>query len=274
MEARNHPCYCCSRYQGLQRDIMPMNLDSALNELGMLSSVTESRKQYLSERNRNHNRSKSEQGTSSSQLPDTGDNAMSSTGSESSNSLSKGYQIVKINPQYVTSLNSGNRPMKIEQIGSKKDPGHSICHGRKFMPDSLESEARGSRLTRVKFSRIKRFKKPYDVPWRFSFDYANLTSPDMGEGLNSSSPTSTNARESPSLSSIHASPTKFAVRSTSNSNTPEKKQNGRDRGSLVRSRSLDDLDLSKLNLMDKQYNVQESKEIEKMSQNFLNLHVD
>lgn len=35
-------CYCCERVTSAKMDI-----DSALNELGMLSSVTESRKQYL-----------------------------------------------------------------------------------------------------------------------------------------------------------------------------------------------------------------------------------
>lgn len=124
-----------------------MDLDSALNELGMLSIVTESRKDFLKERDASQN-----------------ENNMNSAAS----SQSPSFHIVKMNTQFVTCVGSvlpSNRPF-FKPTGSSS-PKNGVMEAEKSSsashpyPAFLVNEHRVVRTHRPP----RRYqKKPYSVP--------------------------------------------------------------------------------------------------------------
>lgn len=192
-----------------------MDIDTALNELGMLSSVTESRKQYLQEKNRTH---------SEPSLKDA----------SSMQRKSKVFQVIRIDPTYVRGFSFNSSPIydnsgrSDETLGSESN--FDFGSNYRNSENDFEKEARLKRLSRFRLGRMRRYRKPYEVPWRL---YNSCHEMDMSfEGL-----------------SICNSPSR--QQSKSNSTTPVK-SNAKPNGTtlLPRSRSLNNLDLAKLKLTD------------------------
>lgn len=256
-----------------------MDVDAALNELGMLSSVTDSRKQYVCERTRRRVRQVSEPGNSGLSV----ETSMSEACMTPSNSPNKGmYQIVTLNPQFVTSLSAGMAALDAAVI-QDASPQHIDQLGSRYCQESLDFEAKTSRLSRLKCSRIRRYRKPYEVPWlqRHSIDVcyssvdaaspensndstASCSTPPIDSSLNLgpfSTPEKTRPTESMCKSSDTTTPEKSAV------TTP---------APVTRSKSLDDLDFSKLKLAEaeNQNFIVQKKEIDSMSQYLQNLNVN
>lgn len=142
-------CYCCSPVS------TGMDVDSALHELGMISSVTNSRKEYLHERKRSSVRE-----------------------------LSSRFRIVHIDPTYVTGLSSSTSsnpvsPFKHDKDSSTQIPGHSqqvlstefgTCYRNPEEEANIRRnmKCRMTRMSRLRAGRYHRFRKPYEVPWRIN----------------------------------------------------------------------------------------------------------
>ncbi|GFR74441.1 hypothetical protein ElyMa_000430300 [Elysia marginata] len=170
-----------------------MDLDGALDELGMLSTVTNSRRQFLLEqrhRSLGHSfpsksywsskerrlRSKSE---SSPNLTALENNQSSGATGPSAN----GYHIVKINTDFVTGFynpgaNNGSGPTKpgiynFEEDNTSGSPLISKPERSRYRnPDLLEESARRRRsiprMSRFRKDRYRRSRCPYAIPNRLS----------------------------------------------------------------------------------------------------------
>ncbi|XP_045181371.2 uncharacterized protein LOC123540425 [Mercenaria mercenaria] len=209
-------CYCCGVTPSARMDI-----DAALDELGMLSSVTESRKQYMQERMRTRSESalitKRQMYPKSHSLP--------------ASSASSSYQIVHLDTKYITGFTDTPNPedMKssIRQLPQSSTDEVFVDYSKDYrtQQENMDSAAEQRRKMRLKFKREdisarnrrllarKRAKQPYEVPWRLtqSFQDSLLSrSDDIPE-------------------------------SKSNSSSPVKPLNPE---SLTRSRSLDNIDFS------------------------------
>lgn len=258
-------CYCCARPSSAKE----MDLDAALHELDMLSTPTESRRQFLAERNR----SKSESGSSA---------VSRKVGVESSESSANGYQIIQINPTFVTGFMSEvEMPCKERVTPNSSSPkgassyrgacssGYTPCAlGGSYRqdPDSLESEVRMHRLARIKLGRQRRFRKPYEVPWRL---HHSLPLPEIQPPI---SPRDHRPPDPGELKIEAPSSPKTVNPSKSNNSSPVKIS------SLVihRSKSLDDLDLAKLKITEfsqDQNFVSQRQEIDQMSQDLKDLQM-
>ncbi|XP_061183130.1 uncharacterized protein LOC133191392 [Saccostrea echinata] len=235
-------CYCCNPVS------TGMDVDSALHELGMISSVTNSRREYLHERNRTCVKEPA----------------------------SSRFRILRIDPTYVTGFSSSTStdpgsPYKQDQDSSLQLPAHSqpttghskptLGHSQPIVSTEFgtsyrnpEEEAhvrrnmkcRMTRMSRLRAGRYQRFRKPYEVPWR----------------INQSLP-ETELRQTENEYS----------QSKSNSSSPVKAFS---ETSLTRSRSLGNLDLAKLSLNDfleKKVTTTEKEEMERVSSHLENLHV-
>ncbi len=268
---------------------LPADLDSALGELGMLSTVTESRKQYLKELERSQGlrvlpreRNLSESAVSCITTPP--------------NSPSQGsYHILQLNTHYVTSLSTGaqNRSpaalqdIPVESMSSsphvvacepRNDVRKELSFGEQYENDDLEKDVRASRISRLKMARIRRFHKPYRLPRRHT-----LTLPPTVVVTPTSQPQYCLPTSAFSNLSLSSSPDTMDVNRqpglSSNISTPEKAQstaNMQDSSTtVVRSRSLDDLDLSKLQLAETEnHNIlKQRKEIDHVAQTFQDLNV-
>ncbi|WAR17706.1 hypothetical protein MAR_032325 [Mya arenaria] len=225
-------CYCCERTNTARMDI-----DSALDELGMLSSITESRKQYL--RRPHHAKTHS--------LP-----VSTSTSS---------YHIVQIDTKYVTGFSSSQEASE-PQPEPQPESSTSQSNCEVFLdqskdyrnpPENLDSTVdshRRSKMLRLKYRqenisarnhRIlarKRAKQPYEVPWRLTQSFQEsmlLKDNDIPE-------------------------------SKSNSSSPVKPINP---DSLSRSRSLDNLDFSSFVISESR----EKQDIDGVASGIKNLNV-
>lgn len=143
MNGGSASCYCCKKTGN------EMDVDSALDELGMLSSVTNSRKQYLRERMR--------------------------TRSEPTESRS--LHILQIDKSYVSDISSGTFGTFYPTL----DPGENIVvdpnspSSSRTVNNDPYQDTPTSSIPRAKMKLIKRslvrknrYKKPYEVPWRLS----------------------------------------------------------------------------------------------------------
>ncbi len=267
-------CYCCTRPR------QNMDVDSALNELGMLSSVTDIRKQYVAERNRRRTRQLSDP-AAAALMVDT--NTVCMTPSNSPDK-STGYQVIKLNPQFVTSLSSGLEQLEV----SRPQVQSAVTFGARYSQDSLEREARNSR--RASRLRYSRFRKPYELPWlqRHSIDvcYGSSAASGLFSNENSSDSFASAEDNHPSSSAPPSETTSnlcLAVASesprtklcSSSSGSPEKTLS-QGAGAVARSKSLDDLDISKLRLAEAENHnfIRQKKEIDSVSQYMQNLNVN
>lgn len=146
-------CYCChgNKPQSVScSSPTMMDVDSALHELGMLSTVTESRKQFLREREKSQERDLKPR--------------------SNPNSPAKGFHVLQMNPQYVTNLlvaPSGGGIVRTARTRglSVRDRNVSNCAvpvGWQCEGDSTSGPLKCTRRVRS----VYRFKKPYEVPWR------------------------------------------------------------------------------------------------------------
>ena len=143
-------CYCCNpRPTG-------MDVDSALHELGMISSVTNSRKEYMRERSRHR-------------IKDP---------------MSPRFKIVQIDPTYVTGLSSSSpskdpgAPFSCDTDSNTNTTRHSQSIQSRFGTGYRDPEeeanirrnmsCRITRMSRLRAGRYQRFRKPYEVPWRIN----------------------------------------------------------------------------------------------------------
>ncbi|ESO85985.1 hypothetical protein LOTGIDRAFT_235581 [Lottia gigantea] len=226
-------CYCCRPFASELNE-----LDMALNELGMLSCVTNSREEYVQELKHSH---------SQSYLTDK---------NESCVLKQNGLKIIQIDTDFVTGVTM-DKPRRKYSLQPAVTNGHLSYND--FEPvsshwrnsyrnqlNSFEEEARNSRLMRIRNSRLRRFRKPYNVPGRL---YHSMQEPDIPLDFDNSSPK-------------HIS--------KSNSNSPNKITTG----TLTRSKSLDNLDLARLKLTELcPDSVEDKQSIDQVSFDFNNLQV-
>ncbi|ELU13899.1 hypothetical protein CAPTEDRAFT_202543 [Capitella teleta] len=259
-----------------------MNVDCALNELGMLSSVTQSRRQFLAEKGRRRSIARERYlseppadkitDASSTYVPRSRPQISETPSPETPlNSPLKGsgFHILQLNMNYVTQFSthsSSSSPKDNDEAFSMetKDEGQPWEHlGKDYA--SKESHPRSSKSKGP--SRLRRLKKPYEIPWRHSIEsyYSDQTV------LPSPSSSFFNNCVSESKTSSCSSSSKTTTRvCSSNSSTPEKSPScsSLSSASLLRSKSLDDLNLAKLKLA-----TTETQEMERVSQHFNDLHV-
>ena len=289
-------CYCCP--QPATTADNAMDLDAALNELGMLSAVPDSRRQYLQEKARRDSLEKSRgrnlsEPSLGSLVTATPSNSPIKSAASTSQSPSSVYHVLKLNPQYVVSLSSGtpsgqptsqnnyfpstssydlnaacySSPQSSSSLAESSHTAEtntvvrSITFGAKYSQENIDYQVRNSRTAKLRLSRLKRFKKPYEVPWLSNAHRYNISYPAPMAG--------------PSL--VMPSTAAQAPRAAENlgnscTSTPEKPAEG---GTFSRSKSLDELDFSKLRLAEAENHnfILEKKEIENVSQNLQKLHV-
>ena len=280
VEGSSDSCYCCAKPQ-----TSGMDMDAALSELGMLSSVTDMRKQYVNERaerTRRRNRLISEPSTSASSLEVAGVCMTPSNSPNKANASNGSYQIVQLNTQFVTSLSSGLNALEASQAVSQE----AMSFGSHYSQETLEQEARANRISRTR-SRLRRFRKPYELPFlhRHSIDTCYSSLPDTSVSTDNSNDSLASADEKPgcstppqhqTLDSVFRRPAAAASKqlsASSNLSTPEKTVVP---GAVCRSKSLDDLDFSKLRLAEAENHnfILQKKEMDSVSQYMENLHVN
>lgn len=167
-------CYCC------RKTASRMDIDMALDELGMLSTITESRKQYLHERSRTRSE---------------GSLAVKNKVNSGSLGGSSAYQIVQIDRNFVTgfsdSLKVSDTKIKSEvpALNTLINKDEVFVDPRKndvSPPEEVEPRVESRRKYRCenihsRNRRIlarKRSLQPYEVPWRLtqSFQESDLLS--------------------------------------------------------------------------------------------------
>ncbi|XP_041361516.1 uncharacterized protein LOC121377542 [Gigantopelta aegis] len=258
-------CYCCCSETQANAPSNSMDVDAALHELGMLSTVTDSRHQFLKERNRTV-----------------------SENSAVSLKPQNGYHIVQIDKHYVTGV-SVKRSVTVHKSPSEsalhndtanvgvidglfthtpapdsppflsRFPEHGNCTGNESrgkqllykakQVSPLELQASANRLARVKLSRAYRHQRPYSLSGRLYHS--------MHEG------------------DFHVDEQSDRNQSKSNVSSPVKGVD--DTQLLPRSRSLDNLDMAKLkltDLFDSEINGSESQSMEDVSRDLEKLQVN
>lgn len=238
-----------------------MDLDSALNELGMLSSVTNSRKEFMKERKRSTSESTPSR-PFNEPLPRPF-NEPAPFNEPVSSFHGKGFHILQVDPKYVTGFSAdfplvmnvpnsdSDLPMDASRIPSTSEtspilePKLKDCFCTKGSCQHSEVTPKQviSKRSMLRKGRYKRYLKPYEVPWR----------------LNNSLPEA----------EMH-----HQEHSKSNESSPVKALSG---GPLIRSRSLNNLESARARLADifEEPHPQHSadrQEIEKVSKQIENLH--
>ncbi|XP_054708086.1 uncharacterized protein LOC129217767 [Uloborus diversus] len=197
-----------------------MELDAALHELGMLSTITDSRLDYLRNKVKKRNRS------------------------------SKSLCVVQMNSDFVTefSLSKSSAVPNGESESEEENNGTST-------PEDIRIQRK------IKRAMTRHYKfKPYDFPWRSKLEDSLRNIP---------AATAASERASPPTVSRQDSGNK------SNPSSPVKSQKSLTNlgCSIFRSRSLDDLDISKLDLKDDCCLEASRVEIDTVSQRIGKLHV-
>ena len=279
-------CYCCVKATTQTSTMSSMDIDAALNELGMLSTVTESRRQFLHERSAMHGVTPT---TPVRRQRDRQISEPSTVSATPSNSPQRGtYQILHINPQYVTSVTTipgslcypdgedqgsggclDNNRLNIATEPMMSFPVPSF--GAKYSQDVLERDSHTSRLSRVKLARLKRFRRPYEVPWRQTPELCVQGYVNPGAQQDTHLAATVALATTPDRLTRGGSDHKL---SNSNASTPEKPSAQR-KLSMQRSRSLDELDFAKIQLAEAENHniVLQKREIDNMSRHLRNLQV-
>lgn len=231
-----HHASCVSHRDIDDGDLDLVHLNTALHELGMLSAITESRKQYLQEKAATNRRL-----------------AMSRLKETNPVCLKKGFCVLHMNSNYVTDLSSvwkcGLRTGAVQTVRLPGDvvrspPSDAVVPGK----DGECCHERGrSRSSRYRLH----FQKPYEVPWMNRLVRQEWPSHLVSQG---------------DLASKDAS----TLGNRSNPGSPEK-SSGDSSSGLVRSRSLDDIEA--MNPAVSSLTCQKS-EIETVSQRMESLHVN
>ena len=259
MEVQRSQCYCCGTALSHGLDI-----DAALNELGMLSTAAEGQREFQRDRQHRQRYVSEPAGLSTSVCP-----------TPATSPARPSYQVVQLNTQYVTDVSTGSPPkltdqhsLDLQSLNFKfdKDGPPAACRlefGDKFSKENLEAESQRGRLARLKLSRMKRFQRPYDLPWKHKME-RHYT-----ERSYSLNVPITNLLSTPER-------TRLADKEcNSNSTTPEKPTSS-SFCTVPRSKSLDELDFAKLHLAEAENHsfIQEKRDIETVSQHLKDLHVN
>ncbi|XP_014681623.1 PREDICTED: uncharacterized protein LOC106821370 [Priapulus caudatus] len=157
-------CYCCHGNSPPPASTsscpLPsaMDIDSALHELGMLSTVTESRRQFLRER----------------------ECAREPKPSSNPNSPAKpGFRVLHMNSQYVTGLlvapaSAAVRTGRTKSLRGLRERNRNV--GAPYArADAAAAVAAGPGKSAGRMRSARRFKRPYQVPWH---DSAHTTARD------------------------------------------------------------------------------------------------
>ncbi|GBN68550.1 hypothetical protein AVEN_227865-1 [Araneus ventricosus] len=234
-------CYCIAHNKDspVLDQTSSMELDAALHELGMLSKVTDSRVDYLNEKMRRK---------------------------RTSNSLSSApLCVVQMNSKFVTKFSlSRNSCSESDSEGESDD---RVCRSPKLSsklskvrmePSVIFDKLRGSDAYRRRHARMY---KPYDILWKKRMQ----TEKDVTDILAAV----TADRASPPTVSRQDSGNK------SNPSSPVKSQSypASSGSSIVRSRSLDDLEISKLDYSKDDCCCYGRSDIDTVSQRISKLHV-
>ena len=265
MEVRE-PCFCCQPSQPSASG----TLDSALNELGMLSTVTDSRRQFLLEtKQRDRSISEPSQDALACVTP-------------LNSPVKGGYHIVQLNTSYVVGVTRIPTVDCDQATHTLHEPRRDHCmayeclkFGEEYYQDATEYEARTNRMARIKFGRsTRRFKRPYELPWHNRAE---------DQSCHLAVTSQTRPASSSNLVGLGGE-TACVVAGSSNPCTPEKAPGGSVAtlmppiaSTVTRSKSLDELDFAQLRLNSENDNcsfVVEQKEMERMSQTFLHLQVN
>ena len=256
------PCFCCQAAPPSSS-----TLDSALDELGMLSTVTDSRRQFLLEtKQRDRSISEPSQDALACVTP-------------LNSPVKGGYHIVQLNTSYVVGVTRIPTVDCDRATPTLHEPRRDHCmayeclkFGEEYYQDATEYEARTNRMARIKFGRTRRFKRPYELPWH------NRVTEDQSCHLGVTS--QTRPASSSNLVGL-GEVTSCVVAGSSNPCTPEKTPVASlmppIAATVTRSKSLDELDFAQLRLNSENDNcsfVVERKEMERMSQTFLHLQVN
>ncbi|RUS88898.1 hypothetical protein EGW08_003337 [Elysia chlorotica] len=169
-----------------------MDLDSALDELGMLSTVTTSRRQFLLEQRQralgHGSSSKSYWSSREKRLRSKSESSPNLTAlvnqcSGEKNTAANGYHIVKINTDFVTGFSNpvaaGSGFITQQGLYNFKEDSSSYAplisktsHSQYRNPDLLEESARRRRsiprMSRFRKDRYRRSRCPYAIPNRLS----------------------------------------------------------------------------------------------------------
>ncbi|GIY33152.1 uncharacterized protein CEXT_329941 [Caerostris extrusa] len=233
-------CYCFAHNKDntvLSDQTSSMELDAALHELGMLSRVTDSRVDYLNEKLRRK---------------------------RTSNSLSSApLCVVQMNSKFVTkfslsrySCSESDSEEDDDCVSQKPKRPSKLPTNRKKWPNASEAYKR----------RQARMFKPYDVVWRRRCLRAE---PALDDIPSAAAAAAAADRSSPPTVSRQDSGNK------SNPSSPVKSQSysPSSGSSIVRSRSLDDLEISKLDYSKDDYCCYGRSDIDTVSQRISKLHV-
>lgn len=246
-------------------------LDRALNELGMLSTIAEGQREFIKEQRKKRDRNNSEP---SSAVKDNSLSALTPLNSPVKPNVTNGYQLVQMNPAFVTCVNpSANISTEFHKAlrsPRRPDTPMAICRtssgAASYLlnePSSYDLELQ-ARLLRVSRSRIalrrhRRGHQPYHIKGQRS-------------RINSSPKIVTSAPEWPEMAHTITKPSADECCSTrSVSDKP-----------LSRSRSLDEIDFAKLCIREKaerekptacNRNSLDGRDMDSVSHQFGNLHV-
>ena len=139
-----------------------MDIDSALNELGMLSTVTNSRRQYLAEVSMKQRKAKPRERTSSepSVLPSTSSDATGAGTVSDQKPTQSSLDVLQLNTQYCTGVYSSSRRnlRRCKTLGSERD--HEKQQQQHNFNTTISKHAR-----RHSWKSKSRFQKPYAIPW-------------------------------------------------------------------------------------------------------------
>lgn len=250
--------------KGSSAHMKQSDLDSALNELGMLSGVTESRRQYLRESARRAALTRQRQRYLS-------EPQQHSTATPSNSPVKpRGYKVVRLNEAFVTSLGSCSKPPSLSSAAAPSFSEEKITNDQKSVVNQALQKGPGKQ----KLSRLKKFRKPYEVPWRHSIETCYGLRDKFTFAQNGVSSRASSSSDSVTSQADFLRPDERA-RGSSNQSTPEKASRRRRQNvTVTRSRSLDDLDLSKLRLAEKERDyAKEKRDIESVSANLKNLNL-
>ena len=164
-----------------------LNLDTALDELGMLSTVTNSRRQYLLEM----------RGKAASIKRDM----RLRTKSESSPNLTnlcglKGFSVLHVDPKYVAGVSSGPSSLpgsssnSLQGTPQRCQPLRAYCWRDPESFDSAVSDHRRRslpRMSRLRKDRYRRTRCPYKIPNRLCNSLQEADFPQLHTTYNSSS---------------------------------------------------------------------------------------
>lgn len=164
-------CYCC---KDLAKAEFETELDKTLNELEMLGTMVKNK--LLRE---------TQTASSTSRITRLYKNTDNRQQGRKNN-----FEVIHFNPQYITQVTIDSDQPSHKVWLPKLDFGKDY---RKSISD-LESDSRVRRLERCRLGRIRRFRRPYEVPWRLMdpmpsySSQDNEDSSDLQSKSNSSSP--------------------------------------------------------------------------------------